>query len=164
VTMDLHGIETIDLTARGGVDTINVHDLSGTDVTQFNLDLGGAQGGGDGANDVVTIEGTAGDDVIRLSMQDGNLVVDGLAAQVVIRNFEIGDTIHVLGLGGDDVIDASLLAGAPTVSLEGGAGDDVILGGTGNDLLSGGDGDDVLIGGGGQDVMDGGPGNNILIP
>jgi Ca2+-binding RTX toxin-like protein len=91
-------------------------------------------------------------------------VVDGLATQIVIQNFEAGDQIHVLGLGGDDVIEASfVLAGGPSLSLDGGDGDDVLIGGDGNDLMQGGAGDDVLIGGPGQDVLDGGTGDNILI-
>ena len=42
---------------------------------QVDLDLAAAPGGsgGDGANDVVTVDGTGGDDFIQLSMQDGNL-------------------------------------------------------------------------------------------
>src|SRR6516225_7049301 len=39
VTMDLNGVEHIDVNALGGADTINVHDLSGTDVTVVNIDL-----------------------------------------------------------------------------------------------------------------------------
>jgi Ca2+-binding RTX toxin-like protein len=164
VTMDLDGIETIDVVARGAVDRITVHDLAGTDTSQVNVDLGNGVGGTDGANDVVVIEGTEGDDVISLSIQNGALVIDGLAAQVVIANFELGDQIQVMGLGGDDVIEANFVTAAgPTLSLDGGAGNDVIIGGDGADLLFGGVGDDVLIGNAGQDVLDGGPGDNILI-
>jgi Ca2+-binding RTX toxin-like protein len=166
VTMDLNGVETIDANAIGGGDTITVHDMSGTDAQQVNLDLSSPAGSGvgDGSNDVINIEGTSGDDAIRLSMQNGVLVVDGLAAQIVIKGFEAGDQIHLFGLGGDDVIEASLVpGGGPTLSLDGGDGDDVLIGGDGNDLLLGEAGDDVLIGGPGQDVLDGGPGDNILI-
>jgi Ca2+-binding RTX toxin-like protein len=141
-----------------------VHDLAGTDAAQLNVDLGATGGGGDGANDVIVIQGTEGDDVIHLSIQNGALVVDGLATQVVVSNFEIGDQIQVFGLGGDDVIEASFTtAGGPTLALDGGEGADILIGGDGNDLLSGGAGDDVLIGGNGQDVLDGGTGDNILI-
>ena len=40
VTMDLNDVERIDFNALGGADTITVNDLSGTDVTAVNLDLG----------------------------------------------------------------------------------------------------------------------------
>jgi Ca2+-binding RTX toxin-like protein len=82
-------------------------------------------------------------------------LVDGLAAQVVISNFELGDTIRILGLGGDDTIDASALPVGASIVLDGGDGDDVLIGGAGND---------VLVGGPGVDVLDGGLGDNVLIP
>ena len=41
ITMDLNDVERIDFNALGGADTITVNDLSGTDVTQVNLNLAG---------------------------------------------------------------------------------------------------------------------------
>src|SRR5205823_6980461 len=60
ITMDLNGVETIDFTARGGVDQIVINDLSGTDVTEINLDLAGVptSGVGDGSADTVVVNGT----------------------------------------------------------------------------------------------------------
>src|SRR5262249_7858715 len=51
VTMDLNGVEGIDFNALGGADKITVNDLSGTSVTEVNLNLAGTIGGtaGDGA-------------------------------------------------------------------------------------------------------------------
>ena len=37
--MDLNGVESVNFTALGGADTITVNDLTGTDVTEVNLDL-----------------------------------------------------------------------------------------------------------------------------
>jgi Ca2+-binding RTX toxin-like protein len=167
ITMDLNGVEHIDFHALDGADNVVIHDLSGTDVTQVNVDLAATLGGtaGDNAVDTVEINGTSGSDVITLSMRaDGALVVDGLASEVVIEHFDPTDAIHVNGLGGDDVIDASALgADGPKLTLDGGVGDDVLLGGAGDDTLLGGAGDDVLIGGPGTDVLDGGTGNNTVI-
>ncbi|PJG57155.1 calcium-binding protein [Bradyrhizobium forestalis] len=167
VTMDTGGVETIAFNARGGADKITVGDMSGTDMTQVKIDLGGVPGtqGGDGAVDNITINGTGGDDVITLSLNgNGALVIDGLASQVVIDNFDFNDTITINGLGGDDVIEASGVGpGGPHLVFDGGTGDDVLIGSAGSDTLLGGLGDDVLIGGGGIDVLDGGPGNNIVI-
>ena len=39
IVMDLNGTEAITFNALGGADTITVHDLSGTDVTEVNLNL-----------------------------------------------------------------------------------------------------------------------------
>jgi len=163
VTMDMDGVETIDVVARGGADKITVHDMTGTDVTLVDIDLAGAPGQGDGATDSIFLEGTAGNDVIRLSVQDGVLVIDGLATQVRIHNYQTGDEIHVAGLGGDDVIDAGAMpADGPLLFLDGGNGDDIVIGGAGDDTLLGGAGDDVLNGGPGLDALDGGSGSNIL--
>jgi Ca2+-binding RTX toxin-like protein len=92
------------------------------------------------------------------------LVVNGLATQIVVEHFDANDTVHVLGLGGDDVIEASGvgITGLKLI-LDGGDGSDVIIGGAGNDVLLGGSGDDVLIGGPGIDTIDGGEGDNIGI-
>ncbi|MEO8133906.1 MAG: calcium-binding protein [Betaproteobacteria bacterium] len=164
ITMDLHGMETVNIAALGAADNITVGDLNGTDVTQVNVDLGPIGGGGDGQIDTVTVNGTSGSDAITLSMRDGALVVGGLSVEVVIKNFDPNDVIHIAGLGGDDIIDASALgANGPKIVLDGGEGDDVLLGGAGDDNLQGGAGDDILIGGPGFDVLDGGTGDNVLI-
>jgi Ca2+-binding RTX toxin-like protein len=165
ITMDLNGVETIDFNALGGTDTVTINDMTRTDVKQVKVDLAASIGGsaGDGLNDTVVINGTKGDDVISLSIENGALVINGLASQVVIEHFDPNDTIRIAGLSGDDVIDASGLgADGPKLILEGGNGADVLIGGGGNDTLDGGRGDDVLIGGGGNNVLLGGPGDNIV--
>ena len=54
--------------ALGGADNIVVGDLTGTDVTQVNLDLRGAERqAGDGAVDTVTVNATKGADVVAVS-------------------------------------------------------------------------------------------------
>ncbi|HZL90601.1 MAG TPA: calcium-binding protein, partial [Pirellulaceae bacterium] len=44
VTMDTSGVENVDVNALGGADVITVNDLTGTDVTQLNLDLANPAG------------------------------------------------------------------------------------------------------------------------
>jgi Ca2+-binding RTX toxin-like protein len=74
------------------------------------------------------------------------------------------DQLRVNGGDGDDVLEASGLAGgAIQLVLDGGAGNDILVGSAGDDVLLGGDGDDVIIGGGGNDVIDAGPGDNVVI-
>ena len=166
ITMDLNDVETIDFNALGGTDMVTVNDLSNTDVNLVNIDLATTIGGtaGDDQADTVTINGTNGDDVITLTIENGALVVTGLAAKVVVEHFDINDTIHIAGLDGDDVIDAAGLGvNALQLTLDGGNGADVLIGSAGNETLQGGPGDDILIGGGGLDVLDGGPGDNVVI-
>jgi Ca2+-binding RTX toxin-like protein len=165
IVMDVNGVENIDFNALGGADTITVEDLTGTNVSQVNLDLSATPGSGqgDGAVDTVVINGTAGADVINVVNNNGVVTVTGLSETVTIKGFEATDRLVINGLGGDDVIQASGLSGMQLVA-NGGDGDDVLIGGHGGSTLNGGNGDDVLIGGTGLDVLDGGPGNNVVIP
>jgi Ca2+-binding RTX toxin-like protein len=166
ITMDTNNVETIDFNALGGVDNITVNDMTGTHVNEVNIDLAGTIGGvtGDGADDTIVINGTNGDDAITLSIENGALVINGLASKIVIEHFDPNDVIHINGLGGDDVIEASgVPANGPKLIIDGGNGDDVLIGGAGNDTINGGAGDDVLIGGPGQDILDGQNGDNVVI-
>jgi Ca2+-binding RTX toxin-like protein len=167
VTMDLNDVEVIDFNALGGADNIVVNDLSGTDMTDINLNLAGTLGGntGDSQADNIIINGTAGDDVVLLTGDDGSVSVIGLAARVDITTSEVAnDRVTVNTLAGDDVIEGSGLSDdAILLTGDGGANNDVLLGGAGNDILLGGDGDDVLLGGPGLDVLDGGPGDDVEI-
>jgi Ca2+-binding RTX toxin-like protein len=165
VSMDMNGVENIDITARGGADTITVNDLTGTDVKQIAIDLAGTPGtdAGDGQADTIIINGTNGNDVITVTNNNGVVTISGLAAEVTISGFEAAnDRIVINGLGGDDAIVASGLTGM-LLTENGGDGDDVLVGSPGNDVLNGGAGDDVLIGEGGIDTLDGGSGNNVVI-
>ena len=60
VTMDLNGIERIQFNALGGTDIINVGDLTGTGVTQVDIDLAATLGGTtpDGQLNTVFVNGT----------------------------------------------------------------------------------------------------------
>jgi len=157
VTMDLNNMETVDISAKGGADTITVDDLAKTDVKNVNIDLGGA----DNAVDTVVINGTNANDVINVVNNNGVVTVTGLAETVTISNFEATDNLVINGLGGDDAIVASELSGM-LLTADGGDGNDVLIGSHGNDTLLGGAGDDVLIGNGGLDVLDSGPGGNVV--
>ena len=160
ITMDLDNVETVDVNAKAGADTITVNDLSNTDVNKVNIDLGGA----DSASDTVVINATNGDDAITITNNNGVVTVSGLGEDITISNFEANnDRIVINGLGGDDVITASGLGTAMLFTANGGDGDDLLIGSAGDDTLTGGAGDDVLIGGPGFDILDGGTGNNILI-
>jgi Ca2+-binding RTX toxin-like protein len=167
VTMDVNGVEQVNVAAKGGADTITVNDLSGTGVTQVNLDLAGAPGSGtgDGAADTVIVNGTPGNDAVAVAGGAGGISVVGLSEAVNISGAEAAnDQLIVRAEGGADAVNAlRLAAGAIQLTEDGGDGTDVLIGSQGDDHLIGGAGNDLLIGGPGHDVLDGGPGNNILI-
>jgi Ca2+-binding RTX toxin-like protein len=168
VTLDVNDVEHVNLTPVDGADTLTVHDLSGTDVTEVNIDLI-AFDGGDGQVDTVIVNGTNSDDAIRVAEDtfagDARTTVLGLAAQVNITDANAANArLMVNALNGDDTVDASgLSADAILLTEDGGNGDDLLVGGAGDDTLLGGNGDDLLIGGPGQDVLDGGHGHNHLV-
>ncbi len=165
ITMDLNDVETLNLTALGGADTLTVNDLSGTDLTRLATDLAASGGGGDGAADNVIVNATNGDDVVVVNGRSGSTEVTGLPAAISLTGVEAAnDRVTVRALAGDDVVDASgVAAGSALLTLDGGDGDDVLIGGEGDDTILGGLGDDVLLGGPGNDVLDGQDGDDVEI-
>jgi Ca2+-binding RTX toxin-like protein len=163
VTMDLDGIEHIQLNTLGGPDTVTVNDLSGTAVSQVSVDLSAQAGSGtgDGAADTVVTNGTANNDQISVATSGTSIVVKGLAAQVTVTGAEsLNDSLVVNGGAGNDTIDASKLhAGQVNLTLNGGDGDDKIIGSAGNDVVNGGRGSDVALLGAGNDVFVWNPGD-----
>ena len=162
VTMDLDDVENIDFRALGGADNIVVGDLSGTDVTQIGLDLRGPNGGGDGAADTVTVNGTNGDDVFGAAGDAGGVNVFGLQAAVnIFFQEQANDRLTLNALGGDDVVNAtSLEADGIQLTMNGGLGDDILIGSEGDDLFNGGDGNDTALMGAGDDTFVWNPGDD----
>ena len=165
ITMDVNDLESVEFNARGGADSVTVHNLAGTDVKTVSLNLSASAGGGDGAIDTVVVEGSNASDVIHVDgVAGGEVSVTNLAAAVTIRGAEPADRLTVKSLGGSDlVLAAGLGAGAIRFTADGGDGRDVLIGGAGNDTLLGGTGNDVLLGLGGADALDGGPDADIVI-
>jgi Ca2+-binding RTX toxin-like protein len=163
VVMDLNGIEEIDLNTLGGADTINVNDLTGTGLATINLNLNGPTGTGDGQPDTVIVNGTSGNDTIRVaSSNHGALIgVTGLASTVNITGAEGANDQLVINAGdGADTVDASgLAAGLIGLTINGGAGNDTLTGSQGDDLVIGGQGNDVAFLGAGNDTFVWNPGD-----
>ncbi len=162
VTIDLNDTERIEYRALGGADNIVIGDLSGTDLTNAELDLRGPNGGGDEQTDTVTINGTQGADTLGAFGDAGGVTVFGLQARVNIFHLEAAnDKLTLNGLGGDDVIDAtSLEADGIQLVMNGGLGNDLFLGSEGNDLIIGGDGNDTALMGAGDDTFVWNPGDD----
>ena len=155
IVMDTDDVEVVDLNALGGIDTVRVNDLSGTDMVELNTDLAGALGGaaGDGQADVIVVNGTNSDDVIDVAGAGTSAAVLGLPARVNITNSEgANDSLVVNALGGDDQVSATALpAGVIKLTVDGGAGEDSLLGSQDADEFRGGDGNDFIFGDNGND-------------
>jgi Ca2+-binding RTX toxin-like protein len=162
VTMDLDDVEGIDFRGLGGADNITVGDLNGTDVERNDLDLRGPNGGGDGAADAVTVNGTQAQDVFGAAGDAGGVNVFGLKAAVNIFSQEqANDRLTLNGQGGDDTVDAkSLEADGIQLTENGGLGVDALFGSEGDDLVNGGDGDDTAFLGAGDDTFVWNPGDD----
>ena len=110
IVMDTDDVERVVLNALGGTDSTTIDDLSSTDVRRVDIDLSGAAGGGDGATDLVTISGTAGNDFVRVSGSDGTVNVSGLKPKVRITHAEPGDQLTLDTLSGKNIVDSHRLA------------------------------------------------------
>jgi Ca2+-binding RTX toxin-like protein len=116
VVMNLDAVEQLDLHALGGTDSVTVSDVTGTSLRQANIDLSasGSVVGGDGQPDVVTVNGTNGDDHVTVAGHAAQVDVAGLAPGVQIRGSSTADLdrlqFHTLD-GNDTVtVDPSALA------------------------------------------------------
>ncbi|QPF85072.1 VCBS repeat-containing protein [Bradyrhizobium genosp. L] len=165
IVMDINGVENIVFKALGGADTITVHDLTGTDVTNVTIDLQASGGGGDGAADTVIANGGAGADQILISQSAGQILLNGMQDQIAIIGAEpANDALQVNALDGNDYVNAANLGINPIrLTIDGGAGNDIIIGSGGSDTLLGGVGNDTLSGGGGTDILSGGTGNDTFV-
>jgi Ca2+-binding RTX toxin-like protein len=120
------------------------------------------------------IEGQAGFDTVEVNGGNGaeTLTVTPNGSRVRFDrtapapfNLDIGTTesLVVNANGGDDVFTAANgLTSLIQLTVDGGAGNDILIGGDGADLLAGGDGNDVLNGGRGNDTALLGTGDDIF--
>ncbi|HZA85247.1 MAG TPA: hypothetical protein VE466_00030 [Acidimicrobiales bacterium] len=113
VTMNTDDVEIVDFNALGGPDSITVNDLSGTDVTQTNLDLAAILGGNapDGQLDSVVVNGTDGVDDIDVAGNGSGADVTGLATAVSIKHADPTDSLVVNTLAGADNVHVAGVAG-----------------------------------------------------
>jgi hypothetical protein len=109
------------------------------------------------ATQVLTVNGTAGDDVIVVSQQKANVVVTlngtPLATTAPVKGLY---RVVVYGGAGNDEIRLNSKAKVLSIEAHGEGGDDMLIGGKGRDLLVGGDGVDSLYGRAGDDILIGG--------
>ncbi len=157
-TLDIHGTEEVSLQTLGGSDSVQVGDLSGTDVRTLVIDTGA----GDLKSDSVALTGAATNDVISVQVSTASSVrvldgANGVVVTTVVSSLDATDHLSVNGGAGDD----SIVITAPSGVLS--AATITAMGGDGADTLTGSNGDDVLVGGLGLDSVAGGGGNDTII-
>jgi Ca2+-binding RTX toxin-like protein len=125
ITMDLQGVEDVNVRALGGADTVTVDDLSSAGVTRTDVDLAGFDGNGDAAADNVVVNGTEDADDATVSSSGAALRVQGPGSNVFTTGDEAGDTVTFAGLGGDDTLHGnSTMTNTARAAFDGGPGTD----------------------------------------
>lgn len=121
----------------------------------------------------LNIYGTAKNDIISIS-ELGKLVIFDNGKLYTYSASQVS-AINIYANDGNDIVQINSLNRSTALTAYGQNGNDTLIatglvsanltldGGAGNDLLKGGLGDDILIGGTGNDQLFGGFGNNILI-
>ena len=115
IVMDLNDVETVDVNALAGADSVTVNDVGGTGLRRVNVDLAAALGGStsDGEADTVTVVGTKGNDSIAADANGSAVDVSGLSASVRINHADSDrDTLVIDRVAGIDhiAIDPALAA------------------------------------------------------
>ncbi|HEX5803783.1 MAG TPA: calcium-binding protein, partial [Azospira sp.] len=163
VTLDINGVERVELALAGGSDAVSIGDLSGTGVAQVRVDLSASAGGSDGVADTVTFGGSSVAETLTLatSATAGVVVANGTTQLEVVGADAALDQLTVHAGLGDDTVDASALgAGTIGLTIHGGLGIDTITGSQGDDVVTGGDGNDVVSMAGGDDLFVWNPGDD----
>ncbi len=113
-----------------------------------------------GADGLLNIEGTADADEISVRVEGENIVVNENGEETSFAAADVDQIFADLGEGDDRFIIRRGVDVPATV--DGGAGNDVIVGGSAGDILNGGEGDDRIHGRSGDDTIDGGEGDDRL--
>ncbi|MEA2244935.1 MAG: hypothetical protein QOD24_4491 [Solirubrobacteraceae bacterium] len=168
--LSVTGFERVIANLAGGTNKVLFDEgFSGSDVGLLRVDVGPPNNDPNRDsgqfNTATFFDTTEGADRIRIiGTPAAGATVTGLGPAVVITRAQ---ELSVFGKGGDDVINAGLMAAGKVSSrliMSGGAGNDTLIGHPGDDGISGGDGDDRIEGRGGNDSLNGDAGNNVIIP
>jgi hypothetical protein len=107
IAVGARDVETLNIHALSGADTVTIDDLSPSSVERVSVNLAAAldSSAGDGDADSVVVRATAGDDEIDIRPTSGRAVVSGLAARIAIASPEAADdTLTVNTRGGEDLV------------------------------------------------------------
>jgi VCBS repeat-containing protein len=132
-------------------EAINIIGGYADSITNSGIIIGGVKtdGGDDMLTNTGSITATGG---TAIDMGAGNDTVILGTGSVVTGTIALGD--------GDDTLSAT--ASVSAITVDAGAGNDVVVGGSGNDVIHGGEGDDTLVGGAGNDTLFGDAGDSSL--
>jgi Ca2+-binding RTX toxin-like protein len=148
----------------GGVGTDQVFGQSGNDrMIWLPGDGSDLNEGGTGVDNVEVIGGNVSE-TFTVAANGSRVRFDRTDPGPFFIDIGTSENLLVSAAGGNVTFTAGNgLATLIPLSVDGGAGNDVITGGDGNDRLSGGDGDDVVNGGRGNDDVLLGAGDDVFV-
>ncbi len=151
-------------TLTGGAGTDQVFGQSGDDRIVWNPGDGSDLNEGGGGSDTIEVNGGNGSETFTVTPNGSRVRFDRLAPAPFTLDIGSSEHLVVNANGGDDTITASNgLAPLIQLTIDGGAGNDMITVGDGNDILIGGDGNDTINGGRGSDVALMGAGDDTFV-
>jgi len=119
------------------------------------------------AGGALTVNGTSGNDVIRITLDATNprqldVIVNGSTQNFTASSV---NSVTVNAGSGNDDVEVLELNGPINVpmTLLGGSGNDTLVGGSGNDYIDGGAGNDTIAGEAGTNILIGDSGTNRLV-
>jgi Ca2+-binding RTX toxin-like protein len=148
----------------GGTGDDQVFGQSGNDRMIWNPGEGtDLNEGGDGV-DTVEVNGGNGSENFTIAANGTRVRFDRTNPAPFSLDIGTSENLVVNANGGDDTITAGNgLAPLIQITMDGGAGNDILTGGDGNDILIGGDGNDLINGGRGNDVAFMGAGDDTFV-
>ena len=105
--MDLEGVERLDLATFGGVDTVTIGDLSGTDVTRRTSTWPPPPALPTPRTTPSRCSAPSQADRVDVTADGGAVEVTGLAAQTSVTGGDPTDRLLINTLGGDDSVTVS---------------------------------------------------------
>ena len=148
----------------GGTGNDQVFGQSGSDRLVWNPGDGSDLNEGGDGNDTVAVNGSDAAEIFTVSANGARVRFDRTDPAPFSLDIGTTENLTLNANGGDDVFTAGNgLASLISLTVDGGAGNDMITGGDGNDTLIGGDGNDTIIGGRGSDTVFLGAGNDTFV-
>ncbi len=145
----------------GGPGSDTVAGIVGSDVFVWDSVDGSDKIDGGAGIDVLSVNGSAGDDTFAVNPNSARVLVTGPSSSVL--NVGGVETIDLNALGGNDTITGGAVAGLTTLDLDGGDGNDTLNGSNGNDTLRGGLDADQVDGNAGNDTVFLGGGTDAFV-
>lgn len=137
-----------------GIEAVSINAVSGSATATIDADAN--------TLDTITVTGAGRVTVVSTEATITTVDASGNTGGVTYVSGALAeDDVAVTGGSGNDTFNFS--AATADVTINSGAGNDIITGGAGDDTLNGGAGNDIITGGLGGDTLTGGAGDDVFV-